>query len=109
MLLQLQDHGTSLWQLGRYAITLTGLFGRSGAGLRRGPVVSSPLRRRSVWAASSRRGLALHSVGSSPQSVQSAVPSTANFNAGADGRVGTLVTDPPASSSVVRTPLAVHH
>jgi hypothetical protein len=45
MLLQLQDHGTSLWQLGRYATTLAGLFVRSGAGLRRGPVFmgSSPL------------------------------------------------------------------
>jgi succinate dehydrogenase/fumarate reductase flavoprotein subunit len=30
MLLQLQDHGTSLRQLGRYAITLARLFGRSG-------------------------------------------------------------------------------
>jgi hypothetical protein len=29
MLLQLQDYGTSLWQLGRYAIMLPGLFGRS--------------------------------------------------------------------------------
>jgi hypothetical protein len=29
MLLQLQDFGTSLWQLGRYAIMLPGLFGRS--------------------------------------------------------------------------------
>jgi hypothetical protein len=30
MLLRLQDHGTSLWQLGQHAITLAGLFGRSG-------------------------------------------------------------------------------
>jgi len=35
--------------------------------------------------------------------------SAANFNAGADGHVGTLITDPPASSSVVQTPLVVHH
>jgi hypothetical protein len=35
--------------------------------------------------------------------------SAANFNAGADGHVGTLITDPPASSSVAQTPLVVHH
>jgi hypothetical protein len=35
--------------------------------------------------------------------------SAANFNAGADGHVGTLITDPPASSSVVQTPLVVLH
>jgi hypothetical protein len=33
----------------------------------------------------------------------------ANFNAGADGHGGPLITDPPASSSVVQTPLVVHH
>jgi hypothetical protein len=32
----------------------------------------------------------------------------ANFDAGADGHGGTLITDPPASSSVVQTPLVVH-
>jgi autotransporter passenger strand-loop-strand repeat protein len=32
----------------------------------------------------------------------------ANFNAGADGHVGTLITDPPASSSVAQTPLVAH-
>jgi len=41
---KLQDHGTSPSQLGRYTITLAGLFGRCGAGLRRGPVGSSPMR-----------------------------------------------------------------
>jgi hypothetical protein len=35
--------------------------------------------------------------------------SAANFNAGADSHGGTLLTDPPASSSVVETPLVVHH
>ena len=35
--------------------------------------------------------------------------SAANFDAGADSHGGTLVTDPPASSSVVETPLVVHH
>jgi autotransporter passenger strand-loop-strand repeat protein len=35
--------------------------------------------------------------------------SAANFNAGADSHGGTLITDPPASSSVVETPLVVHH
>jgi hypothetical protein len=35
--------------------------------------------------------------------------SAANFNAGADGHVGTLITDPPGSSSVAQTPLVVHH
>jgi hypothetical protein len=35
--------------------------------------------------------------------------SAANFNAGADGHGGTLITDPPASSSMVETPLVVHH
>jgi hypothetical protein len=34
--------------------------------------------------------------------------SAANFNAGADGHVGTLITDPPDSSSVIQTPLVVH-
>jgi hypothetical protein len=34
---------------------------------------------------------------------------TANFNAGADGHGGTLITDPPGSSSVTQTPLVVHH
>jgi hypothetical protein len=33
----------------------------------------------------------------------------ANFNAGADGHVGILIIDPPASSSVGQTPLVVHH
>jgi hypothetical protein len=33
----------------------------------------------------------------------------ANFNAGADGHVGVLITDLPASSSAVQTPLVVHH
>ena len=33
----------------------------------------------------------------------------ANFNAGADGYDGPLITDPPASSSLVQTPLVVHH
>jgi autotransporter passenger strand-loop-strand repeat protein len=33
----------------------------------------------------------------------------ANFNAGADDHGGTLITDPPASSSVVQTPLVAHH
>jgi hypothetical protein len=33
----------------------------------------------------------------------------ANFDAGADGHGGTLITDPPPSSSVVETPLVVHH
>jgi hypothetical protein len=32
----------------------------------------------------------------------------ANFNPGADGHGGTLITDPPASSSVAQNPLAVH-
>jgi hypothetical protein len=35
--------------------------------------------------------------------------SAANFNAGAVGHVGTLITDPPASSSVAQTPLIAHH
>jgi hypothetical protein len=35
--------------------------------------------------------------------------SAANFYVGADSHGGTLVTDPPASSSVVETPLVVHH
>jgi hypothetical protein len=35
--------------------------------------------------------------------------SAANFNAGADGYLGTLITDLPASSSVAQTPLVVHH
>jgi hypothetical protein len=35
--------------------------------------------------------------------------SAANFNAGADSHGGTLVTDPPASTFVVETPLVVHH
>jgi hypothetical protein len=34
---------------------------------------------------------------------------TANFNAGADGHGGSLITDPPASSSVAQTPLIAHH
>jgi hypothetical protein len=33
----------------------------------------------------------------------------ANFNAGADGHGGTLITDPSASSSVAQTPLVAHH
>jgi hypothetical protein len=33
----------------------------------------------------------------------------ANFNAGADGHGATMITDPAASSSVVQTPLVVHH
>jgi autotransporter passenger strand-loop-strand repeat protein len=33
----------------------------------------------------------------------------ANFNAGADGHFGTLITDPPASSTVAQTPLLAHH
>jgi hypothetical protein len=33
----------------------------------------------------------------------------ANFSHGADGRGGTLITDPPASSSVAQTPLVAHH
>jgi len=32
----------------------------------------------------------------------------ANFNA-EDGHVGTLITDPPGSNSVVQTPLVAHH
>jgi autotransporter passenger strand-loop-strand repeat protein len=35
--------------------------------------------------------------------------SAANFNAGADGHGGSLITDPPASSSVAQTPLVAHH
>jgi hypothetical protein len=35
--------------------------------------------------------------------------SAANFSPGGDGHGGTLLTDPPASSSVVETPLVVHH
>jgi hypothetical protein len=33
----------------------------------------------------------------------------ANFNAGADGHGGSLITDPPASSPVAQTSLVVHH
>jgi hypothetical protein len=33
----------------------------------------------------------------------------ANFSATSDGFGGTLVTDPPASSSVIQTPLVAHH
>jgi hypothetical protein len=33
----------------------------------------------------------------------------ANFNAGAQGHLATLITDPPASSSVAQTSLVVHH
>jgi hypothetical protein len=33
----------------------------------------------------------------------------ANFNAGAEGHLATLTTDPPGSSSVAETPLAAHH
>jgi hypothetical protein len=33
----------------------------------------------------------------------------ANFSATSDGFGGTLITDPPASSSVVQMPLVVHH
>jgi hypothetical protein len=35
--------------------------------------------------------------------------SAANFKTGADGHGGTLITDPPESSSVIQTPLVVHH
>jgi hypothetical protein len=35
--------------------------------------------------------------------------SAANFNAGADSHGGTLFAYPPASSSVVETPLVAHH
>jgi hypothetical protein len=35
--------------------------------------------------------------------------SAANFDAGADSHGGALITDPPTSSSVVETPLVVHH
>jgi len=33
----------------------------------------------------------------------------ANFNAGAEGHLATLITDPPGSSSVAQTPMVVHH
>jgi hypothetical protein len=33
----------------------------------------------------------------------------ANFSAGVDGDGATMITDPPASSSVVQTQLVVHH
>jgi len=35
--------------------------------------------------------------------------SLANFSATSDGAGGTLITDPPVSSSVMQTPLVVHH
>jgi hypothetical protein len=35
--------------------------------------------------------------------------SAANFNAGAEGHLATLITDPPGSSSVDQTPLVAHH
>jgi hypothetical protein len=33
----------------------------------------------------------------------------ANFSAGMDGHGATMITDPAAASSVVQTPLLVHH
>jgi hypothetical protein len=32
-----------------------------------------------------------------------------NFSAGMDGHGASMITDPPASSSLVQTPLLVHH
>jgi hypothetical protein len=43
------------------------------------------------------------------QSIELVQYSVANFSAGMDGHGGTLITDLPASSSVVQDPLVVHH